>query len=173
VELFRQCDIFCFHFIVQWTYLTSYRYAAMVFNATFNNILTISLLSVLVVEETGVTRKKPPTCLKLHVFGLWAYPMKAITVSYEDCYCIRWRLLLYLMKTITVSDEDYYCILWRLLLYPMKTITVSDEDYYCIRWRLLLYPMKTITVSYEGYYCILWRLLLYPMKTITVASNAH
>jgi hypothetical protein len=82
VELFRQCGIFCFHCIVQGTYLTSYRYAAMVFNATFNNILVTSLLSVLVVEETGVTRKKP-TYLP-EVTYLWI-----MSVSDEGYYCIR------------------------------------------------------------------------------------
>ena len=37
----------------------------MVFNTTFNNISVISWRSVLLVEETGVPRKKPPTCRKL------------------------------------------------------------------------------------------------------------
>ena len=36
----------------------------MVFNATFNNISVISWWSVLLVEETGGPRKKPPTCHK-------------------------------------------------------------------------------------------------------------
>ena len=36
----------------------------MVFNATFNNIAVISWRSVLLVEETGVSREKPPTCRK-------------------------------------------------------------------------------------------------------------
>jgi hypothetical protein len=36
----------------------------MLFNATFNNISVISWLSVLLVEETGVPRRKPPTCHK-------------------------------------------------------------------------------------------------------------
>jgi hypothetical protein len=33
------------------------------FNATFNNISAILWRSVLLVEETGVPREKPPTCL--------------------------------------------------------------------------------------------------------------
>ena len=37
----------------------------MVFNTTFNNISVISWRSVLLMEETGVPRKKPPTCRKL------------------------------------------------------------------------------------------------------------
>jgi hypothetical protein len=36
----------------------------MVFNVTFNNISVISWRSVLLVEETGVPRKKSPTCRK-------------------------------------------------------------------------------------------------------------
>jgi len=36
----------------------------MVFNATFNNISVISWRSALLVEETGSTRSKPPTCHK-------------------------------------------------------------------------------------------------------------
>ena len=36
----------------------------MVFNATFNNISAISWRSVLLVEETGVPGKKPPTYRK-------------------------------------------------------------------------------------------------------------
>ena len=36
----------------------------MVINATFNNISVISWWSVLLVEETGVPGKKPPTCRK-------------------------------------------------------------------------------------------------------------
>jgi hypothetical protein len=36
----------------------------MVFNATFNNISAISCRSVLLVEETGVSRRKPPTSPK-------------------------------------------------------------------------------------------------------------
>jgi hypothetical protein len=36
----------------------------MVFNATFINISVISWRSVLLVEETGVPGKKPPTCHK-------------------------------------------------------------------------------------------------------------
>jgi len=36
----------------------------MVFNATFNNISVISWRSVLLVEETGVPGKNPPTCHK-------------------------------------------------------------------------------------------------------------
>jgi hypothetical protein len=40
-------------------YLCNYYGGVMVFNATFNNI------SVLLVEETGVSGKKPQTCRKL------------------------------------------------------------------------------------------------------------
>ena len=36
----------------------------MVFNATFNNITVISWWSVLLVEETEVPERKPPTCRK-------------------------------------------------------------------------------------------------------------
>jgi hypothetical protein len=36
----------------------------MVFNTTFNNISVISWRPVLLVEETGSTRKKPLTCHK-------------------------------------------------------------------------------------------------------------
>ena len=36
----------------------------IVCNATFNNISAISWLSVLLVEETGNTKRKPPTCRK-------------------------------------------------------------------------------------------------------------
>jgi len=36
----------------------------MVFNATFNNISVIFWQSVLLVEETRVSRWKPPTCRK-------------------------------------------------------------------------------------------------------------
>jgi len=36
----------------------------MVFNATFNNISVISWRSVLLMEETGVPREKPPICRK-------------------------------------------------------------------------------------------------------------
>jgi len=36
----------------------------MVFNTTFNNISAISWQSLLLVEETGVPGKKPPTCRK-------------------------------------------------------------------------------------------------------------
>jgi len=36
----------------------------MVFNATFNNISVISWRSVLLVEETGIPREKPPICSK-------------------------------------------------------------------------------------------------------------
>jgi hypothetical protein len=36
----------------------------MVFYATFNNISVISWQSVLLVEETLVIRRKPPTCRK-------------------------------------------------------------------------------------------------------------
>jgi hypothetical protein len=42
------------------------RFIISVFNAkpTFNNILVISWMSVLLVEETGVPGRKPPTCPK-------------------------------------------------------------------------------------------------------------
>jgi hypothetical protein len=36
----------------------------MVVNANFNNISVVSLWAVLLVEETGVAGKKPPTCRK-------------------------------------------------------------------------------------------------------------
>ena len=45
------CLFFCFVYL-------------MVFNATFNNISVISWRSVLLVEETGGPRRKPPTCRK-------------------------------------------------------------------------------------------------------------
>jgi hypothetical protein len=41
------------------------RVRVMVFNTTFNNILVISWRSVLLVEETGLTLRKPPTFGKL------------------------------------------------------------------------------------------------------------
>ena len=44
--------------------LNNIRVRVMVFNATFNNISVISRRSVLLVKETGVPRKKPPTCCK-------------------------------------------------------------------------------------------------------------
>jgi hypothetical protein len=44
----------------------------MEFNATLKNISAISWLSVLLVEETGVSRRKPPTCHKpLTKFIAW------------------------------------------------------------------------------------------------------
>jgi len=36
----------------------------MVFNTTFNNVSVILWLSVLLVEETGIPRKKPQNCYK-------------------------------------------------------------------------------------------------------------
>ena len=36
----------------------------MVFNATFNNILAISWWSVLLMDGTGGTQRKSPTCRK-------------------------------------------------------------------------------------------------------------
>ena len=36
----------------------------VVFNATFNNISVLSWQSVLLVEETGGSQRKPPTCRK-------------------------------------------------------------------------------------------------------------
>ena len=41
------------------------RVRVIVFNATFNNILVISWRSVLLVEETGLTLRKPLTFCKL------------------------------------------------------------------------------------------------------------
>jgi hypothetical protein len=41
----------------RWYSLLRVRVKVMVFNATFNNISVISWLSVLLVEETGVTRE--------------------------------------------------------------------------------------------------------------------
>jgi hypothetical protein len=43
----------------------------MVFNATFNNISFISWRSALLVEETGNTRRKPPTTDKLYHIMLY------------------------------------------------------------------------------------------------------
>ena len=44
----------------------SYMLAFMVLNATFNNISAISWRSVLLVEETGVSGKKPPRPVASH-----------------------------------------------------------------------------------------------------------
>ena len=45
-------------------HVTSVSVNVMVFNATFNNISVISWRSVLLMEETKVRGKKPPTCPK-------------------------------------------------------------------------------------------------------------
>ena len=51
------------HLVSTLIFLDEVWFGFMVFNATFNNISVISWRSVLLVEETEVTRK-PPTCRK-------------------------------------------------------------------------------------------------------------
>jgi hypothetical protein len=54
-----------------YTQIVKLRFRFMVFNATINNISVISLLSVLLVEETGVPQwRKPPTCHKSLTNGI-------------------------------------------------------------------------------------------------------
>ena len=48
----------------------------MVFNVTFNNISAISRRSVLLVEETGVSRKNPPTCHKSLTNSIFFFVLK-------------------------------------------------------------------------------------------------
>ena len=47
----------------------------MVFNTTFNDISVISWWSVLLVEEIGILKRKPPTCCKsLSHKIVWSIP---------------------------------------------------------------------------------------------------
>jgi len=61
----------------------------MVLNATFNNISVISWRSVLLVEETGVHGKKPPT----------------LTLSYNGVH-----LALLEIRTHNISGDRHYYI---------------------------------------------------------------
>ena len=70
----------------------------MVFNATFNNISVISLQSILLVEETGVSRENHHQWLAA---GQWFSPVSP--TNKEDCYDITEILLKLALNTTTLT----------------------------------------------------------------------
>ena len=74
----------------------------MVFNATFNIILVISWRSVLLMEETGVTWRKPPTCRK-SVINLMLYQVHLTRVGFK-------LTTLMVMSTDCIGSCNYHTI---------------------------------------------------------------
>ena len=103
----RRAHVLFTLFVLAW-------FIIMVFNATFNNISAISWQSVLLVEETGCTWRKP-TCRKSQTsFITWLLMLNQWLLGVQHILCcvfvlLRLVYLYYLMLPVSL-DRDYSAI---------------------------------------------------------------
>ena len=149
----------------------------MIFNATFNNISAISWRSVLLVVETGCSRRKPPTCRKsLKIFitkccieytSLWAgFELTTSVMISIDCTgsCkSNYHTITTTTAPSVLCSVDYclcfffwplYCLSFDLLL--LITPLVSSDYLYCIFWLPLWYLLITPLISSDYPFGIFW-----------------
>ena len=103
------------------------------FNATFNNISVISWWSVLLVEETGRTRRKPPTCQTLS-HNVVHIALRVIRTN----FCNEVKLKYNFRNIEIIKDPVYYL--------PYIFVKVMTKHFTC--------PIYKSSELFQGYFYI-------------------